>query len=202
MFRAGGWGRKEDAVSSEVTTCCTWHAYPAWQRGCQHPDLHGAALSPQPAPPARLADATWPLQVMQYTPQCLAENLALSLVLWKYFFLSLDKESPSASKGDKSSHSVQNWGCFHGFQQKHCTSVLLVNILNESALLLEGKWLYYLNATYTWVLIKNQFYYNTIFPSFPQPGIYLHKVHERQCCNLSYTVTCFYHWLYICSNFT
>lgn len=109
------------------------------------------------------------------TPWVLAENLVQSLVLWKDSFLSLEKENPSARRGDKSSHSVQSWGCFQGFQQTHCASVLLINVSKESTLLLEGKWLLYLSAAYMWVLIKkdvlNQFYHNTIFPSFLRPSI-------------------------------
>lgn len=170
-----GWGRKEDAVSSEVTTCCTQCACLGWQPWMTAP---GELLSPQAMPPARLTDMRWPLQVIQNTPQCLVQNLAQSHVLWKDFFFSLNKENP-ACKGDKTSHSVQIWGCFHGFQQTHCSSVLLIKVL----MFLEDEWLFYLNATYTWVLIKkdvlNQFYHNTIFPSFPQPDVYLHKVCER-----------------------
>lgn len=65
-------------------------------------------------------------------------------------------------------------------------------------MLLEGKWLLYLNAIYRWVSIKKyvliQFYHNIIFPSFPWPSIYMNKGHKTELSFDLFDFTdCVYH---------
>lgn len=58
---------------------------------------------------ARLTSVMWPLQVVQKHHDSWQTTWGKVLFSEKTsFFLSLDKENPSAPKGDKSSHSVQS----------------------------------------------------------------------------------------------